>query len=40
MTSRLAGVIFERRALRLAVSSLLPFVHYVWNVVTEVAGHK
>jgi acetylornithine deacetylase/succinyl-diaminopimelate desuccinylase-like protein len=25
---------------RLAVSSLLPFVQYVWNVVTEVAGHK
>ena len=25
---------------RLAISSLLPFVQYVWNVVTEVAGHK
>ena len=25
---------------RLAVSSLLPFVQYVWNVVTEVAGHR
>ena len=25
---------------RLAVSSLLPFVQYVWNVVTDVARHK
>lgn len=25
---------------RLAISSLNPFVQYVWNVVTEVAGHK
>jgi hypothetical protein len=25
---------------RLAESSLYPFVQYVWNVVTEIAGHR
>jgi hypothetical protein len=25
---------------RLAESSLYPFVHYVWNVVIEVAAHR